>query len=339
MGQKTAVCIGIDQYGGANQLSGCVNDARNWSRFFQGAGFQVIELLDGNATYDGIIRGIQSLVSQARAGDLIAVQYAGHGTQIPDRDGDEVDGEDEAIVPIDFASSDVIVDDVIGPLFDRAVPGVAINVFFDCCHSGGATRLLAPSTFVPRGFRGQTKIRYMPPTEAMIARHREHLKRLGRQRGTRGVIETDGRMREFLFAACQPNEVSLESNGHGVFTTAALSVLQNGFAGLTNSTFIQNTVAMLGPGRRQTPQLSCAPGTQNNPFLSASAATSPATGGSQAPTIDEVLSGFQTMNGNSAATPTVPVTAPPASHSIDDLIAGLNAIANAGRSLRQPNSL
>lgn len=332
MGQKTALCIGIDQYGGSNQLSGCVNDARAWARFFEGSGFQVKLLLDGDATYNGILRSIEDAISQARAGDVVAVQYAGHGTRIPDTDGDEVDGEDEAIVPIDFSSSDVIVDDVLGPVFDRAANGAGVYVFFDCCHSGGATRLLSPPTLISRGSRDQVKVRFMPPTEAMIARHRERQREL--RRGSRGVIESDPRMREVLFAACQPSEVSLETNGHGMFTTAALSILQNGFAGLTNSTFIQNVVAVLGSSRQQTPQLSCADGMQNLPLFSL------ATGGPSGPvspsTLDDVIKALKEIaRGSAAPAPTAPASA--SSNSMEDLVAGLNAIAAAGKSLRRSN--
>lgn len=327
-GQKYAICIGIDQYGGENQLSGCVNDANSWASFFQNAGFQTRQLLDGDATRNGIIGGIQLVIGKARSGDVVAIQYSGHGTSLPDQNGDEEDGNDEAIVPIDFAASDVIVDDDIGPLLDQAAPGVAINALFDCCFSGGGTRLLASSNVVPK-LRSQSKVRYMPPTEAMIARHRVQMK----QRGTRGLLATDTRMREVLFAACQPSEKSREMNGHGLFTAAALSVLQHGFSGLTNTTFIQNTVAALGSSRPQTPQLACAPGMENNSLFSFSKIPSPMAQFGQGSDTASVLAALQAMSGDQApVAPTVPSAA-----SIDDVIAGLNAIASVGRALKRSN--
>lgn len=50
---------------------------------------------------DDILRGLNWLVQDAQPGDLLWFHYSGHGTQVTDRDGDEQDGKDEAICPLD----------------------------------------------------------------------------------------------------------------------------------------------------------------------------------------------------------------------------------------------
>lgn len=52
-------------------------------------------------TYSGIQRAFQWLVSGAARGDSLFFHYSGHGGSVPDDDGDEEDGMDETLVPVD----------------------------------------------------------------------------------------------------------------------------------------------------------------------------------------------------------------------------------------------
>jgi metacaspase-1 len=66
----------------------------------------------------------------------------GHGGQTKDLDGDEDDGYDEVIYPVDFRQQGHIVDDemhriMVMPL----VAGVRLTAIFDSCHSGTALDL------------------------------------------------------------------------------------------------------------------------------------------------------------------------------------------------------
>lgn len=67
---------------------------------------------------------------------------AGHGGQTPDKDGDEDDGYDEVIFPVDFRSAGHIVDDDMHNIMVRSLmPGVRLTAIFDSCHSGSALDL------------------------------------------------------------------------------------------------------------------------------------------------------------------------------------------------------
>lgn len=252
---------------------GCVNDTKKWSKFFTDRKFQVTVLTDQQATFDAIVTAIKTLIDSAVSGDIVPIHYSGHGTRVPDASKQEVDGQDEALVPIDFGTKGFIVDDLIGPLLDRAKPGVAVHVFFDCCHSGGGTRLLATSEAA--GSEDE-KVRFLVLTPKMIEVHnRAPQKRAASNQlgvGTRAfgpaeLLAIDGTMREVLFATCQSSEQAIESGGNGHFTRAAMAVLARPATGLTNDQFLKAVIAEMGAARPQTPQLSCSSGINAAPFL------------------------------------------------------------------------
>ncbi|KDQ16915.1 hypothetical protein BOTBODRAFT_30292 [Botryobasidium botryosum FD-172 SS1] len=91
-----------------------------------------------------IIKGMNWLVRGAQSGDKLFFYFAGHGWQIPDLNGDEDDGWDEVILPIDFVQlheaekgSGVIVDDDIHDMLVTSLPaGCQLTAISDCCHSG-----------------------------------------------------------------------------------------------------------------------------------------------------------------------------------------------------------
>lgn len=76
--------------------------------------------------------------------------YSGHGGRIEDTSGDESDGFDETILPVDHARSGHIVDDELNAVLVKPLcPGVRLTAIFDCCHSGSALDL--PFTYYPDG--------------------------------------------------------------------------------------------------------------------------------------------------------------------------------------------
>ncbi len=98
-------------------------------------------------TKASIINAFRShLITQTNPGDVIFFHYSGHGQKIPDDNGDELDGYDESIVPIDYISktdeSHNIRDDEIGGLLEELAQKRPMNVTvtFDSCFSGTVTR-------------------------------------------------------------------------------------------------------------------------------------------------------------------------------------------------------
>ncbi len=70
------------------------------------------------------------------------LKVAGHGGQTPDQDGDEDDGYDEVIYPVDFLAAGHILDDEMHRIMVQSLrPGVRLTAIFDSCHSGSALDL------------------------------------------------------------------------------------------------------------------------------------------------------------------------------------------------------
>jgi Caspase domain/N-acetylmuramoyl-L-alanine amidase len=259
-GRRRALCVGINRYPSA-PLSGCVADARAWQAAFVQLGFETPALLlDEQATRAEIVAALAQLIDESRAGDVIAFQYSGHGTQLPDLDGDESGGTtpdlDEALCPYDFAEGAFLIDDDIGKLCDQLPAGVNLTLFTDCCHSGTISRFAGARLYGAAGSGGGARARFIVPSEMDIEAHKRFRERSAASRSRGARTRSSGPTRELLFAACLDKEVAWESNGHGAFTDHALRVLLgSGAARLTNAGFAQQVIDAFGPQANQHPQL------------------------------------------------------------------------------------
>src|SRR6185369_9325866 len=90
---KSALCIGINDYPGTGMdLQGCVNDAADWAEALGARGFSVTRLVDAQATKAAMAAAFARVIGAAESGDTVVITYSGHGTYVPDLDGDELDG-------------------------------------------------------------------------------------------------------------------------------------------------------------------------------------------------------------------------------------------------------
>lgn len=135
---KYALLVGINQYSNPNaNLSGCVNDAKDWDDLLQGLGYKTTLLLDSDATRENILAALKEHVDRLGYRDRLVFQYSGHGSWIPDRNGDEVDGRDEVLVAQDMR---YISDDDLYPIFSSRAYASRVVTLSDSCHSGTITR-------------------------------------------------------------------------------------------------------------------------------------------------------------------------------------------------------
>ncbi|KAF7791691.1 hypothetical protein EIP86_002714 [Pleurotus ostreatoroseus] len=114
--------IGINYVGQQAELRGCINDANNVKRFlcsYYGYREEDIVMLTDDTndprripTKQNMLQAMQWLVNGAQPNDSLFFHYSGHGGQTKDVDGDEADGFDEVIYPVDFKQVGHIVDDV-----------------------------------------------------------------------------------------------------------------------------------------------------------------------------------------------------------------------------------
>lgn len=67
---------------------------------------------------------------------------SGHGGQQRATEGDEEDGYDETIYPLDHKTAGIIVDNDMNRILVQPLPrGCRLTAIFDCCHSGSALDL------------------------------------------------------------------------------------------------------------------------------------------------------------------------------------------------------
>jgi hypothetical protein len=258
-GKRYALCVGIDAYPAPDTLSGCVNDTREWGRLFtETLRFDDVQFLTNtDATRQNILNGIKSLISRAQPGDTLAFQFSGHGTELPDDDGDEADGTDEAFVPVDWQASKFLVDDDLRDVLITIPDGVAMTCFIDCCHSGTITRAFgrgAPSAAPGMKARFMTMKDKDPKIVERYLAERQSQRSSG---AARSFSDRSG-LKWVNFSACDATERAFEQNGNGDFTRIATGLVRSGgIAGVTNVDFQRRLIESFGADRRQTPQLDC----------------------------------------------------------------------------------
>ncbi|THH28606.1 hypothetical protein EUX98_g5580 [Antrodiella citrinella] len=141
-GKRKAVCIGINYFRQQYELKGCVNDAKNVYRFLNRhhnyREDDIVLLVDDSRnprqmpTRQNILEAMRWLVKDAQPHDALFFHYSGHGGQEKDRDGDEIDGWDEVIYPLDYQKSGSIVDDLMHSIMVKPLPiGCRLTALFD----------------------------------------------------------------------------------------------------------------------------------------------------------------------------------------------------------------
>ncbi|KAJ3104229.1 Ca(2+)-dependent cysteine protease [Phlyctochytrium bullatum] len=145
--QHKALLIGIRYLNTGHPLAGPHNDVRNvhtWLTYTYPFHPQNILILTEDQpdpakwpTRDNILRALRWLSEGSKDGDRLFLHYSGHGGAVLDEDGDEVDGMDESIIPLDYEETGEILDDDIFRIAVAPLPkGCRLTAIFDCCHSG-----------------------------------------------------------------------------------------------------------------------------------------------------------------------------------------------------------
>lgn len=259
---KTALCVGIDRYS-RQPLDGSVKDAKRWRRILRNEGFQCTLVSDADATRSTILSQLRKHVDEAERGDIVVFMFAGHGLQVTDHNRDEKDNRDEALVPYDFDPAGYITDDDLAKVTARAADGVNVTFFIDACHSATISRSFLGG--FDRYVDQETNVRQFHPSAYHDRIHTES-RDGGRKRSTRGNAH------EILFAACQDDQEAKESirAQSGRFTMAAMQVLQDGVADLTNREFIEQVIDIFEDQHwinNQRPNLLCRIADENAPLL------------------------------------------------------------------------
>lgn len=219
---KVALTIGINNYLTA-PLAGCVQDARGWAAFFEDAGFdEVTTLTDREAKLARVTKEIRKMLSNAKAGDVLRVHFSGHGTRVPDIDGDEPDGFDEAWVLYDG----IWLDDQVADLLAEIPAGVDFGVVNDSCHSGTSSRSLVQTA------RGTARFLPYPGADALKVAailHKMFREAFKAKPAAAPLAAGDEAMNHVLLAGASPVESAWDAqfNGQalGALSYHALAIL------------------------------------------------------------------------------------------------------------------
>lgn len=126
-------------------MRGCINDVENMADVLKTKlNFDTTSYTDKDTpsmtTKVGIVSALYQLAVQTwkEEVDTVWIHYSGHGSYVQDntRSRDEADGCDECLVPSDYETSGVILDDDIHQIFTSFHPETRVVCVFDCCHSG-----------------------------------------------------------------------------------------------------------------------------------------------------------------------------------------------------------
>jgi len=155
---KRALIIAVGQYAANTGWSAthATHDVPLMKAALARQGFDTLRrvrvLRDAEADKAGMLAAFRELIGQAAPGSAVVIHFSGHGQQLQDRNGDELDGYDEALVPYDAphnppesyrGEKHLLDDELEGLLLElrrKVGPGGHVLLVVDACHSGTATR-------------------------------------------------------------------------------------------------------------------------------------------------------------------------------------------------------
>ncbi len=299
---KKALLVGINNYPLKRlDLRGCVNDVMRMQEtlatIFDFAQEDIRLLLDRNATRQNLVAGLKWLAEGGSEKAVRVFHYAGHGCSLPDRNGEEEDGADEALVPYDFQHNRFLIDDALKKLYQRFPKDGNLTLIMDCCHSGTIQRDPIADIryrFMPNSYEQRKAIsaasrkfkeeqrEYVTaalvdlrskkiPAEEFQQRVQDAMRRFEKQRFGGDFSLREGNV---LLAAChsaqQAADAKFGRDYHGAFTFFLTKILRAKQGRITHRELIEKTAEALHDlDFPQMPQLECQRGRERAKLFSA----------------------------------------------------------------------
>jgi hypothetical protein len=238
MAKGMSVHIGVNavdpaHYGGwSGTLNACEADAEDLQALANAQGFETRLLTTAAATRSAVMTAVRSAAAALAGGDMYFLTYSGHGGQVPDRNGDERDLQDETWCLFDGQ----IIDDELRALWSEFGPGIRILVLSDSCHSGSVIKAPVSMTGADSLTTGPlaeilgtvgAKYRFMPDDAAARTYRMNRSFYDDIQKGLpQPAPAVAATVR--LLSACQDNQLSLDGTFNGLFTGQLLRVWSSG---------------------------------------------------------------------------------------------------------------
>jgi hypothetical protein len=218
-------------YGGwPGTLNACEADAEDMAAIAKSKKFSSKLLLTKQANRTNVLGELERAAKALKAGDLFFLTYSGHGGQLPDKNGDEIDDhQDETWCLYDGQ----IVDDELNEAYAKFAKGVRILILSDSCHSGTVAKMAfyrgMPKALPTTADEKPQRYRVMPD-EVALKTYRENkafydpILRDTKPVNTRTQVQAS----VLLISGCQDNQLSGDGAFNGVFTGNLLAVWNNG---------------------------------------------------------------------------------------------------------------
>ena len=173
---KKALLVGINNFVQRHwRLRGCINDTTEMQEllatYFDFQQDDITVLNDKDATAQGIIDGLQWLLSEYDDNDVRIFYFSGYGTQVDNSGEDEWECIDEVIVPYDHDWHVPLRYDDLQGILDCIPERVCFTFIADCCHSGSIQKAILDSHL-------EFDARYLTPPEDLAERiaHRRSMR-------------------------------------------------------------------------------------------------------------------------------------------------------------------
>jgi len=142
--KRFALLVGINYRKTSSELAGCINDVKDVNKLlkdkfnYRDSNITILTEDATPPTKDNIIKNLTNLVLKTVKGeaDSIFFHYSGHGSYIRDINGDEKDGRDEVLCPLDYEKKGFITDDNLNSIIKLMPKETSFFALLDCCHSG-----------------------------------------------------------------------------------------------------------------------------------------------------------------------------------------------------------
>jgi hypothetical protein len=195
----------------------------------EGRGFTTEMLIDGDATIGAVKDKLDQYAAELDDGDFLFLTYSGHGGQVPDQNGDEIDGYDETWCLYDTE----LVDDSLYGALCTFKEGVRIFIMSDSCHSETVARRMpgrdrigvreVQRAFVDKQAGPRSK---RAPLEYTTAEYEKNKDKYVAQQTwwTPKQMPTRSPAKVLLISGCKDEQTSMDGDGSGAFTEAFLKV-------------------------------------------------------------------------------------------------------------------
>ena len=232
MAKGMALTIGLNAVnpkhyeGWKGELNACEADASDMAEIALARKFKVQTLLTKRATRSAVLAGMARAAKALKAGDIFLLSYSGHGGQVPDRNSDEADHQDETWCLYDGE----LIDDETYTALGRFKRGVRVLVFSDSCHSGTSIKEMFYAARAATTATGAPKPRYRNmPSSVALRTYRAHRAMYDKlQRSVKSNAEQTVQASAILISGCQDSQLSADGDFNGLFTANLLRAWNEG---------------------------------------------------------------------------------------------------------------